>query len=58
MLRDRLVCGVNHAGIQRKLLAEKDFTYDKAMTLALTIESSERDSRNLEGEAEAALRFR
>ena len=47
MLRDRLVCGVNHAGIQRKLLAEKDLTYDKAVSLATSIEASERDSRNL-----------
>ena len=29
MLRDRLVCGVNHSAIQRKLLGEKTpFTYD------------------------------
>ena len=28
MLRDRLVCGVNHASIQRQLLAEKDLTYE------------------------------
>lgn len=27
MIRDRLVCRVNHEGIQRKLLAEKDLTY-------------------------------
>ena len=26
MLRDRLVCGVNHEGITKKLLAEKDLT--------------------------------
>ena len=49
MLRDRLVCRVNHKGIQRKLLAEKDLTYDKAMTLATAIEAAERDSRNLRG---------
>ena len=33
MLRDRLVCGINHEGIQRKLLAEKDLTYQSALTL-------------------------
>ena len=32
MLRDRLVCGVNHDTIQRKLLAETDLTYEKAYT--------------------------
>lgn len=47
MLRDRLVCGVQHEGIQRKLLSEKDLTYDKAYTLAQAIEAAERDSKNL-----------
>ena len=43
MLRDRLVCGVNHDTIQRKLLAETDLTYEKAYTLAQAIEASERE---------------
>ena len=30
MLRDRLVCGVNHDTIQSRLLAEKDLTYEKS----------------------------
>ena len=42
MLRDRLVCGVNHRGIQRKLLSETDLTFDRAYTLAQMVESSER----------------
>ena len=48
MLRDRLVCGVNHNGIQRKLLGEKDLTYDKAYALALSVETSERDAAILQ----------
>ena len=50
MLRDRLVCGVNHKGIQRKLLAEADLTYDRAYSrgLAQMVEASERDSKKLE----------
>ena len=28
MLRDRLVCGINHQVIQRRLLAEKSLTSD------------------------------
>ena len=40
MLRDRLVCGVNHEGIQKKLLAEKDLDYDKAYGIAVAIEVS------------------
>ncbi len=42
MLRDRLVCGVNPAGIQRKLLAELLTTRQSHWPLP-----SERDSRNL-----------
>ena len=48
MLRDRLVCGINHQGIQRKLLsADGELTYDSALKLALTVEASERDSKHL-----------
>ena len=47
MLRDRLVCGVNNDTIQRRLLSEKELDYDKAYTLALSIEASERDSKHL-----------
>ena len=49
MLRDRLVCGVNHDTIQRKLLAETDLTYEKAYTLVQAIEASERDTLDLKG---------
>ena len=47
MLRDRLVCGVNNETIQRKLLAEKDLTYERAYELALSIETAERDSSQI-----------
>ena len=47
MLRDRLVCGVNHAGIQRKLLAQADLTFETAYTLALSVEASEWDTKTL-----------
>ena len=47
MLRDRLVCGVNHEGIQRKLLSEKKLDYDTAYSLALMIEAAEKDSKHL-----------
>ena len=49
MIRDRLVCGINHEGIQRKLLAEKSLDFDKAYALALSIElaAAERDSKDL-----------
>ena len=42
MLRDRLVCGVNHKGITNRLLAEK------ALELAQAMESAERDTQHLQ----------
>lgn len=54
MLRDRLVCGVNHETIQKRLLAEKDLTYDTAYTLALAIETAEKDTKNLKPSAAGA----
>ncbi len=50
MLRDRLVCGVNYLGIQRKLLSEGELAYANALKLAQTVEASERDSKKLSGE--------
>ena len=47
MLRDRLVCGVNHKTIQKRLLSERDLTYEKAYSLAQAIEAAERDAENL-----------
>ena len=47
MLRDHLVCGVQHEGIQRKLLSENDLAYDKAYTLTQAIKAAERDAKNL-----------
>ena len=47
MLRDCLVCGVNHEGIQRKLLAEKNLTYEKALEILLTMETAEQGTKDL-----------
>lgn len=47
MLRDRLVCGVNHDTITNRLLAEKKLVFDKALELVQSIESAERDTRHL-----------
>ena len=47
ILRDRLVCGVNHRGNQRKLLSEADLTFDRTYALAQMIEASEWDSKKL-----------
>ena len=45
MLRDRLVCGVNHDTIQSRLLAEKDLTYDKAIELAQAVETAQKNAK-------------
>ena len=50
MLRNRLVCGINHDGIQKKLLAEKELDFDKAYSVAVAIEVAERDTKNLKAE--------
>ena len=49
MLRDRLVCGVNHQSIQRRLLTEKDLTYEKALELAKSLEAAENRSLDIVG---------
>ena len=55
MLRDRLVCGVNHKGTRLKLLGEPDLTFDRAKKIAETVESTERDSKKLEQKPGATL---
>jgi len=47
ILRDRPVCGVNHEGIQHKLLAEKNLPYEKALEIALTMETAEKGTKDL-----------
>ena len=47
MLRDRLVCGVNDAKIQRRLLAEVDLTYKKAMEIAVGMEVAAKNVEDL-----------
>jgi len=48
MLRDRLVCGINHQGIQRRLLAEKSLPFDKALEIALAVETAEKDMKQIQ----------
>ena len=42
-LRDRLVCGLKSEAIQKKLLAERDITYEKALETSLAMESAYKD---------------
>ena len=45
MLRDRLVCGVNHSHIQQKLLSEgSSLTLEKALSIAISVEAAIKQS--------------
>ena len=48
MLRDRLVCGIHDIRIQRRLLAEPNLTFKKAMELAIALETIDRDTKDLQ----------
>ena len=45
MIRDRLVCGVNHDTIQPQLLAEKELTFERAFEVAQSVEAAEKNSK-------------
>ena len=47
MLSDRLVCGVNNEGIQRRLLAESHLEFKKAMELATEMDTPDRNTHDL-----------
>ena len=47
MLRDPLVCGLNDERIQRRLLAENQLEFKKAMELATAMEIADRNTRDL-----------
>ena len=52
MIRDRLVCGVNDGRIQRRLLAEPDLTFKKAMEIAQAMEAADKNVQEIQGSAE------
>ena len=45
--RDRLVCGMLSVPIQKRLLAEKELTLQKAMEIAQTMEAATKQSSEL-----------
>ena len=49
MLRDRVVCGIQDDGIQRRLLAESDLKFAKAVELAQSMETAARNVKELQG---------
>ena len=50
-LRDRFVCGLKTNAIQKKLLTEADLTMQKAQEIAQSMESADKSSNDLRGDA-------
>lgn len=50
MLRDRLVCGINDDRIQRRLLAESELTFEKALKIAQALETANKDVKDLQAQ--------
>ena len=48
-LRDRFVCGLNSETVQQKLLAAKDLTLEKSLSLARSFEATSRDAKMIHG---------
>jgi len=47
MLRNRLLCGINHEGIQHRLFAEKNLTYKIAHESMLNLEARAKGSKDI-----------
>ena len=47
-LRDRLVCGIKHGNIQKKLLSESELTLQKAIDIATAMETATKDAVELQ----------
>lgn len=47
-LRDRLVCGLRHEGIQKRLLTEADLTFKRALEIAVSMETAAKDALELQ----------
>ena len=57
MLQDRLVWSITDTSVQKCLLAEKDLTLDKAVSLAQSVEIAEKGARDLQLPTEDSLKL-
>lgn len=57
MLRDRLVCGIQENNIQKRLLAEPGLTLNKAMEIALAMETATRNACDLQSNTQSSEIF-
>ena len=55
MLRDRVVCGIRDARVQRRLFSEPSLTFKKAFELAQTAEVADQNTKNLQLPQTAAV---
>ena len=46
-LRDRIVGGINHEAMQKKLLSERDLTYERAVEIVQGVETSDANLREM-----------
>ena len=53
MIQDRLVCGITNTTVQKRLLAEKELSLDKAVSLAQSVEVAEQGAKDLQMAATA-----
>ena len=54
-LRDKFVCGLSNDSIQRKLLSEKDLTFEKACQSALSMEAVSEKTKELNSATSACV---
>ena len=57
VLRDRLVCGLRHENIQRRLLSEVELTYSKAMDIARSMEAADKNTKSFKPSDSAIRSF-
>ena len=54
-LRDRFVCGLSDVAIQKRLLQERDLTFDNATNMALAMETAHHDAGEIQGSTSSPL---
>ncbi|GFR81262.1 gamma-glutamyltransferase [Elysia marginata] len=54
-LRNRFVCGLQDEAIQKRLLQERDLTFEGATNLALAMEMANRDAHDLQSSADKSI---
>ena len=58
LLRDRIICGINDDHVQRRLLLEKALTFEKALELAVSLETAKKNVSELQSTAMPQLQER